>query len=211
MQQHKHHPRRPLIALTRGGELELDRIALDTTVGMVFSNLISFFIIVTTAATLHAGGITNIETAADAAQALRPIAGDLTFALFALGIIGTGLLAVPVLAGSAAYGVAEAFGWTATLEAKPGEAVGFYSIIAVATVIGFALGFSPINPIQMLIWTAVINGIVAVPIMAAMMVLANNKVVMGRFRVRVGLAWGGWLATALMAAAVVAMIWSLFQ
>ena len=211
MQQHKHHPRRPLIALTRGGELELDRIALDTTVGMVFSNLISFFIIVTTAATLHASGITNIETAADAAQALRPIAGDLTFALFALGIIGTGLLAVPVLAGSAAYGVAEAFGWTATLEAKPGEAVGFYSIIAVATVIGFALGFSPINPIQMLIWTAVINGIVAVPIMAAMMVLANNKVVMGRFRVRVGLAWGGWLATGLMAAAVVAMIWSLFQ
>ena len=209
MRRHK-HPRLPLKALTRGGEWELDRIALDTTVGMIFSNLISYFIILTTAATLHTSGVTNIDTAADAAQALRPIAGDLTFALFALGIIGTGLLAVPVLAGSAAYGVAEAFGWTATLEAKPREAVGFYSIIAVATVIGFALGFSPINPIQMLIWTAVINGIVAVPIMAVMMVLAINDKVMGRFRIRVGLVWGGWAATGLMGAAVAAMLWSLF-
>jgi Mn2+/Fe2+ NRAMP family transporter len=208
MHRHK-YPRRPLLAITHGGKWELDRMAVDTTVGMVFSNLISYFIILTTAATLHASGITNIDTAADAAQALRPIAGDLTFALFALGIIGTGLLAVPVLAGSAAYGVAEAFGWPATLEAKPRQAVGFYTIIAVATVIGFALGFSPISPIQMLIWTAVINGIVAVPIMAVMMVLATNSAVMGRFRVRVRLAWGGWAATGLMAAAVSAMLWSM--
>jgi natural resistance-associated macrophage protein len=137
--------------LPRGGESEIKRIALDTSVGMVFSNLIAFFIILTTAAVLHANGVTNIRSAAEAAEALRPLAGDLTFVLFALGIIGTGLLAVPVLAGSAAYCVAEAFGWPATLEAKAPDAVGFYSIIAAATVVGLALGYTPIDPIQMLI------------------------------------------------------------
>lgn len=210
MQRHR-RPRRPLIALTHGGSWEIDRIAVDTTVGMVFSNLISFFIILTTAATLHTSGMTYIQDAAQAAEALRPIAGEFTFVLFALGIIGTGLLAVPVLAGSAAYGVAEAFGWPATLEAKPGEAVGFYSIIAVATVIGFAIGFSPISPIQMLIWTAIINGIVAVPIMVAMMIIATNQQVMGRFRIRSGVTWGGWAATGLMGTAVAAMLWSVLQ
>jgi hypothetical protein len=129
----------------------------------VFSNIIAFFIILTTAAVLNAGGVTNIHSAAEAAEALRPLAGDLTFVLFALGIIGTGLLAVPVLAGSAAYGVAEAFGWPATLEAKAPDAVGFYGIIAGATMVGLALGYTPIDPIQMLIWSAVLNGIVAVP------------------------------------------------
>jgi NRAMP (natural resistance-associated macrophage protein)-like metal ion transporter len=210
MHRHK-RPRPPLMALTYGGKWELNRIAIDTTVGMVFSNMIAYFIILTTAATLHANGIVNIGDAAEAAQALRPIAGDFTFVFFALGIIGTGLLAVPVLAGSAAYGVADAFGWPATLEAKPREAVGFYAIIAVATVIGFALSFSPISPIQMLIWSAVINGVVAVPIMVAMMVLATNRAIMGRFRIRVSLAWGGWAATGLMAAAVAAMLWSLLS
>jgi NRAMP (natural resistance-associated macrophage protein)-like metal ion transporter len=207
MHRHK-RPRPPLMALMHRGKWELNRIAIDTTVGMVFSNLIAYSIILTTAATLHANGIVNIGDAAEAAQALRPIAGDFTFALFALGIIGTGLLAVTVLAGSAAYGVADAFDWPATLEAKPREAVGFYTIIAAATVIGFAFSFSPISPIQMLIWSAVINGVVAVPIMVAMMVLVTNRAVMGRFRVRVGLIWGGWAATGLMAAAVAAMLWS---
>src|SRR6202011_2885016 len=126
----------------------------DTYIGMAFSNVIAFFIILDTAAVLHTRGVTNIQTAAQAAEALRPLAGELTFLLFALGIIGTGLLAIPVLAGSAAYGVAEAFGWPATLEAKAPDAVGFYGIIAAATVIGFGLGFTSIDPIHMLVWSA---------------------------------------------------------
>ena len=126
--------RRPLRELTRGGLTELDRIKIDTIVGMIFSNTIAFFIILTTAAVLNAHGVTNINSATQAAEALRPLAGDFTFLLFALGIIGTGLLAIPVLAGSAAYGVAEAFGWHATLEAKAPDAVGFYTIIAVVIV-----------------------------------------------------------------------------
>ena len=167
--------RRPLRELTRGGVTELDRIEIDTTVGMIFSNVIAFSIILTTAAVLNAGGITNINSARpQAAEALRPLAGDFTFLLFALGIIGTGMLAIPVLAGSAAYGVSEAFGWPATLEAKAPDAVGFYSIIAAATVIGFGLGFTGIDAIHMLVWSAVLNGIVAVPIMAMMMVIVAN-------------------------------------
>jgi NRAMP (natural resistance-associated macrophage protein)-like metal ion transporter len=200
--------RRPLVELRRGGHVEIDRIAIDTTVGMIFSNAIAFFIIVTTAAVLNAGGVTNIQTAAQAAEALRPLAGELTFLLFALGIVGTGLLAIPVLAGSAAYGVAEAFGWPATLEAKAPNAVGFYGIIAAATIIGFGLGFTSIDPIKMLIWSAVINGIVAVPIMAAMMLTISNGNLMGRFRAKRALLTFGWGGTAIMAAAVVALIWS---
>lgn len=199
--------RRPLKELSRGGESEIARIALDTSVGMVFSNVIAFFIIVTTAAVLNAGGVTNIRSAAQAAEALRPLAGNLTFVLFALGIVGTGLLAVPVLAGSAAYCVAEAFGWPATLEAKAPDAVGFYSIIAAATVVGLALGYTPIDPIQMLIWSAVLNGIVAVPIMAVMMVIATHLSVMGRFSARPMLTFFGWAGTALMAVTVVALLW----
>jgi len=199
--------RRPLKELSRGGESEIARIALDTSVGMVFSNVIAFFIIVTTAAVLNAGGVTNIRSAAQAAEALRPLAGNLTFVLFALGIVGTGLLAVPVLAGSAAYCVAEAFGWPATLEAKAPDAVGFYSIIAAATVVGLALGYTPIDPIQMLIWSAVLNGIVAVPIMAVMMVVVTRLSVMGRFSARPMLTFFGWAGTALMAVTVVALLW----
>jgi NRAMP (natural resistance-associated macrophage protein)-like metal ion transporter len=200
--------RRPLKELLRGGESEIERIALDTSVGMAFSNIIAFFIILTTAAVLNAGGVTNIHSAAEAAEALRPLAGDLTFVLFALGIIGTGLLAVPVLAGSAAYCVSEAFGWPATLEAKAPDAVGFYSIIAAATVVGLALGYTPIDPIQMLIWSAVLNGIVAVPIMAVMMVVVTRLSVMGRFSARPTLTFFGWAGTALMAVTVVALFWS---
>src|SRR6202022_3687344 len=138
---------RPLRELSRGGDPELERIKIDTIAGMIFSNAIAFFIILTTATVLNTHGITNINSATQAAKALRPLAGDFTFLLFALGIIGTGMLAIPVLAGSAAYGVSEVFGWHATLEAKAPDAVGFYTIIAAATVIGFGLGFTGIDAI----------------------------------------------------------------
>jgi NRAMP (natural resistance-associated macrophage protein)-like metal ion transporter len=209
MRRDRFRPRLPLKILTRGGGGELTRISIDTTVGMIFSNIIAYFIILATASTLHAHGITNIQTAGEAAEALRPIAGDFAFLLFALGIIGTGLLAIPVLAGSGAYAVAELFGWPSTLEAKFPEAIGFYTIISAATVIGFAMGFLPINPIQLLVWTAVINGIVAAPIMAMMMLIVSNRSAMGRFRARPSLAWAGWGATGLMGITVAALLWSL--
>ena len=199
---------RPLREFRRGGDPEIGRITIDTTVGMIFSNTIAFFIILTTAAVLNAGGITNIQTAAQAAAALKPLAGEFAFLLFALGIIGTGLLAIPVLAGSAAYGVAEAFGWPATLEAKAPDAVGFYGIIAAATIIGFGLGFTSINPIKMLIWSAVLNGIVAVPIMTVMVVIISKKSLMGRFKAKPWLLGFGCAGTALMAIAVISLIWS---
>jgi NRAMP (natural resistance-associated macrophage protein)-like metal ion transporter len=198
----------PLRELERGGHGEIDRIKIDTIVGMIFSNVIAFFIILTTAAVLNAHGITNINSATEAAEALRPLAGDFTFLLFSLGIIGTGMLAIPVLAGSAAYGVSEAFGWHATLEAKAPDAVGFYAIIAAATVIGFGLGFTGIDAIHMLVWSAVLNGIVAVPIMAMMMVIVTNATLMGKFRAKPWLIALGWLGTALMAVAVIALFWS---
>jgi len=182
------------------------RISADTWTGMLFSNLIAFFIILTTAATLHAHGITKIETAAQAAEALRPIAGAATFALFAAGIIGTGLLAVPVLAGSAAYAVAEAFGMRGSLELPLSRALGFYAIVGAATLAGAVLTLSNIDPIRMLFWTAVMNGVVAVPIMGAMMLLtakANALLSLpGWLRVL------GWLATGLMAIAVGLLAWS---
>jgi NRAMP (natural resistance-associated macrophage protein)-like metal ion transporter len=209
MRRDRHRPRLPLKILTRGGGQEMTRISIDTTVGMVFSNVIAFFIILATASTLHVHGLTQIETAAQAAEALRPIAGNLAFLLFALGIIGTGLLAIPVLAGSGAYAVAELFGWPSTLEAKFPEAIGFYTIISAATIIGFAMSFLPINPIQLLVWTAVINGIVAVPIMAMMMLIVTNRSAMGRFRARPSLAWAGWTATVLMGITVLALFWSI--
>jgi NRAMP (natural resistance-associated macrophage protein)-like metal ion transporter len=200
--------RRPLRELIRGGSPEIDRIRFDTIVGMIFSNAIAFFIILTTATVLNAHGVANINSASQAAEALRPLAGDFTFVLFALGIIGTGLLAIPVLAGSAAYGVSEAFGWHATLEAKAPDAVGFYTIIAAATVIGFGLGFTGIDAIHMLVWSAVLNGIVAVPIMVMMMVIVGNSRLMGRFKAAPWLIALGWLGTGLMALAVIALLWS---
>jgi NRAMP (natural resistance-associated macrophage protein)-like metal ion transporter len=209
MRRDRRRPRPPLNILTRGGGSEIRRITIDTMVGMCFSNLVAYFIVVATAATLHAHGVTHIETAAQAADALRPIAGDFAFFLFALGIIGTGLLAIPVLAGSAAYAVAELYGWPSTLEAKFPEAIGFYVIILSATIIGFAMGFLPINPIELLVWTAVINGIVAAPIMAMMMLIVTNRKAMGRFCARPSLTWGGWGATALMGVTAAALLWSL--
>jgi len=209
MRRARSRPRQPLKILSRGGGGELTRMSIDTTTGMVFSNLIAFFIILATASTLHAHGLTQIETAAQAAEALRPIAGDLAFLLFALGIVGTGLLAVPVLAGSAAYAIAELFEWPSTLEAKFPEAVGFYAIILAATIIGFGMGFLPINPIRLLVWTAVINGVVAVPIMVMMMLIVTHRSAMGRFQARPSLAWAGWGATGLMGVTVIALLWSL--
>jgi NRAMP (natural resistance-associated macrophage protein)-like metal ion transporter len=206
MNQGKVH--RPLRQLTRGGDPELHRIRIDTIVGMFFSNAIAFSIILTTAAVLNAHGVTNINSATEAAEALRPLAGNLTFFLFALGIIGTGMLAIPVLAGSAAYAVSEAFGWPATLEAKAPDAVGFYTIIAAATVIGFGLGFTGIDAIHMLVWSAVLNGIVAVPIMAMMMVIVANATLMGRFRAKSWLIALGWIGTGLMGLAVITLFGS---
>ena len=185
----------------------LRRIRLDTVVGMTFSNLIAFFIILSTAATLHAAGVTTIETSSQAAEALRPLAGDLTFLLFSLGIIGTGMLAVPVLAGSAAYAVAEAAGWQGSLSLRldKGEGYGFYGVIAVATLGGIGLCFTPTDPVRELFWSAVLNGVIAVPIMAIMMLLACRTDAMGEHVIGRRLRWLGWLATALMAATVVAM------
>jgi NRAMP (natural resistance-associated macrophage protein)-like metal ion transporter len=185
---------------------ESRRIGIDTTTGMLLSNLIGFFIIVTTAATLHAHGTTQIGTAAQAAEALRPLAGPLTFVLFSLGIIGTGLLAVPVLAGSAAYAVAESFGWKGSLELPARRAPGFYMIVAAATVSGLLVALTPLDPIRMLIWSAVVNGVVAVPLMAVMMVVVASRKIMGKFAASRALMIIGWGATVLMAAVVAALL-----
>ena len=185
---------------------ELRRIRFDTLTGMAISNIVAIAIMIGTAATLHVEGVTTIGTAADAARALRPIAGDFAFALFSLGIIGTGLLAVPVLAGSAAYAVGDMRGWRASLESRPRDARGFYTVIVLATMLGIAIDWSPIDPMRALFWSAVINGIAAVPIMVAMMVVARRTAVMGPFLIRPLLAATGWLATLAMAAAAIAMI-----
>ncbi len=188
-----------------GARRHLKRIKFDTYFGMGFSNLIALFIIISCAATLHSHGITEIATSAQAAEALRPIAGDATFLLFSLGIIGTGMLAVPVLAGSAAYAVAETFEWKSGLDLQLLEAREFYGIIAFATLGGVLIDFMPIHPIQALFWSAVINGVIAVPIMVVMMLLADDPKVMGAFTVTRKLKMLGWLATWTMGAAVVAM------
>src|SRR6266481_932888 len=171
--------RRPLVKAPHQGPDAIQRIRLDTYVGMAFSNLVALAIIVTTAATLHASGITDISTLSAAAEALRPGAGPVSVPLFALGIVGTGLLAVPVLAGSAAYAIGEARRWPVGLGRKPAKAKAFYSTLAIATMLGVALNFSPVNPIKALYWSAVINGVVAVPIMISMMHMTGNPKIMG--------------------------------
>jgi len=181
------------------------RMRLDTVIGMVFSNGIAFFVMLMGAVVLHAGGVTDVRSAGQAAQALRPLAGDFAFALFAFGIIAPGLLAVPVLASSAAYAVAEAFGWVEGLEHHWRQAKGFYAIIGVATLVGAALDFTPVDPIKALYWSAVINGVVAVPIMVAMMILSGNPAVMGPLPVRRKTRFFGWGAVGVMAAAVLMM------
>jgi Mn2+/Fe2+ NRAMP family transporter len=198
--------RKPLIRAPWQAISAFTRIRTDTLVGMAFSNIIALSIIVTTAATLHKAGITEIETSAQAARALKPIAGEFAFVVFALGIVGTGLLAVPVLAGSAAYAIGEAWRWPIGLSRDPEDAVAFYFTVAAAGVLGIALTLSPIDPIKALYWTAVINGTIAVPVMAVMMLMTGERRVMGKFVISGWLRWLGWLSTAAMAACVIGMI-----
>ena len=199
-EQHRRHVK-PLCITPKQAGPELARIRTDTIIGMGFSNLIALFIILATAATLNAHGITDIQTSSQAAEALRPIAGEFTFALFALGIIATGLLAVPVLAGSAAYGVSEMLNWTGGLRRKPREARAFYTVIAIATLGGAALNFIGLDPVKALYWSAVVNGVLAAPLMAVMMVIAMNKRIMGRLTLPLPMLIIGWLATLVMTAA----------
>ena len=202
-EQHRHHAK-PLCITPKTAGPELARIRLDTIVGMAFSSLVSLAIVFATAATLHSHGIVDVATSAQAAEALRPIAGEFAFALFALGIIGTGLLAVPVLAGSAAYAVSEVFGWAESLDARPNDARAFYATIAVATLLGAALNFIGLDPVRALYWAAVVNGVLAAPLMAVMMLIVRNPRVMGRLTVSWSMAIWGWAATAVMAAASLA-------
>jgi NRAMP (natural resistance-associated macrophage protein)-like metal ion transporter len=202
--------RRPLARSPRSAPLQYRRMRLDTLVGMGFSELIAMAIILTSAATLHVRGVTDIGSAEQAAEALRPIAGQFASALFALGIIGTGLLAVPVLAGSAAFAVSEARGWKSGLERKPKQARAFYAIIVAAVAIGVLFDWAGLNPIRALFWSAALNGICAAPIMVAMMIVAHRPSVMGRFTERWLLMTFGWAATAVMAIASVAMLVSFF-
>jgi Mn2+/Fe2+ NRAMP family transporter len=199
----------PLIEAPEQAAAALSRIKVDTYIGMGFSNLVAFFIMLTTAVTLNANGISDIQTSSQAAEALRPLAGDFAFYLFSAGLIGTGMLAIPVLAGSAAYAVAETFQWRSGLALKPVEGRGFYGIIAAATLIGVAINFMPIDSIKALFWSAVINGVIAVPVMVVMMLMAVKPAVMGRFVIKRQLKLLGWLATAVMTVAVIVMFLTL--
>ena len=199
-EQHRHHAK-PLCLTPQSAGPELKRIRFDTLIGMAFSTLISLAIVFATAATLHASGIRDITTSSQAAEALRPIAGQLAFAMFAVGIIGTGLLAVPVLAGSAAYAVSEMAGLTGSLDAKPLDAKIFYATIAVTTLAGASLNAVGIDPARALYWAAVVNGVLAGPLMIMMMLIARNPRAMGRLTVSTRQMVLGWAATAVMIAA----------
>ncbi|HWC64288.1 MAG TPA: divalent metal cation transporter [Rhizomicrobium sp.] len=197
----------PLLEDPAEAPAAISRIEVDTVYGMFFSNAISLAIMVSTAATVHKAGVTDIKTAADAAKALEPIAGRFAFALFSLGIIGTGLLAIPVLAGSAGYAIAETQGWKTGLDNMPWQARGFYTVIGAAVLLGLIIDWSPVDPIKALYWSAVVNGVISVPMMAAMMLVASNQKKMGRFVVGPLLGGLGWTSTAVMAAATAAMIY----
>lgn len=188
---------------------EVKRIRIDTLVGMAVSNVIAVAIIMTTAATLHASGKTDIESSAQAAEALRPVAGAMAELIFALGIIGTGLLAIPVLAGSTAYAIGEGRKWPVGLSRKPKEAVAFYSVLAVSVALGVALNFTALDPIRALYWSAVINGILAAPIMTVMMLLVRRKSVMGNLVISGPVYWLGWIATAAMFFCIVGMAFTI--
>jgi NRAMP (natural resistance-associated macrophage protein)-like metal ion transporter len=196
-------------ALTRdpaAAPAELRRIRWDTWSGMFYSDVTAFFIMLATAVTLHVAGVTNIETAEQAASALRPLAGDFAFVLFALGILGVGLIGVPVLAGSAAYAFSEAMGWQEGLELKAKDARGFYGVITVSVLLGAALEYTPINPMKALFWSAVINGVVAVPLLAVIVLLVSKKAVMGPYTASRSLIVLGWIATAVMGVAAACML-----
>ncbi|VWB16714.1 iron transporter [Burkholderia lata] len=199
------HGSAPLVSDARVAGTELRRIRWDTWSGMLYSDVAAYFIILATAVTLHVAGVTDINTAAQAASALRPLAGDFAYMLFALGILGVGLIGVPVLAGSGAYALSEVMGWKEGLERKVGDARGFYGIIAVSVLAGLGIQYSPISPMKALFWSAVINGVVAVPLMVVIIILVSKKSVMGAFTASRPLIVLGWIATAIMGAAAVAM------
>jgi NRAMP (natural resistance-associated macrophage protein)-like metal ion transporter len=196
---------RALRSRPKDAAAQLRRIKADTVIGMFFSNLVAFFIILTTAVTLGAHGITDIQSSSQAAEALRPVAGEFAFLAFALGIVGTGMLAVPVLAGSAAYAVTESFRWRNGMDLKVVEARRFYGIIALATLGGVLLDFAPIDPIAALVLSAQINGVIAVPVMVVMMLLAHNRKIMGEYTLSTRHTVLGWCGIAIMLVAVVAM------
>jgi len=202
------HGEKPLRRAPSQAQEQLGRIHLDTYLGMAFSNIVAFFIILTAAATLHAHGITEITTSAQAAKALEPLAGPFAFALFVCGIVGTGLLAIPVLAASACYGVGEARRWKTSLEQKPTQAIRFYAAIAVATLIGLSLNFMHIDPVKALFWAAMLNGVVAAPLMAVIMVMASSRKVMGKLVIPRYLKAMGWVATAVMLCACFGLVWT---
>jgi len=186
-------------------DIEIKKEKIDTIVGMLFCNVVFYFVILAAGATLHASGKTDIQSATDAAQALRPLAGNFATVLFGIGLIGAGLLAVPVLTGSAAYAVAETFDWPSGLDEKPRHAKKFYGVIALSTIVGVVIDFLGINPISALFWTAVINGVVAPPLLVVVMLVANNKRVMGTRTNGPFTNVVGWLAAAIMFAAAIAM------
>jgi Mn2+/Fe2+ NRAMP family transporter len=209
-QQRKAQHEQPLKRAPQQARSQLRSVWLDTTIGMAVSNAVAFCIMLTGAAVLHAHGIVDVDSAAQAAKALEPVAGRWSFVLFALGIVGTGMLAIPTLAGSAAYAVAETFQWPRGLDKKLFQASGFYAIIALGTVLGVLLNALELNPMTALYWSAVINGVVAVPLMVIIMLLSSSRDVMGRFTASTKLKWGGWLATVAMGLAALAMIGSWF-
>jgi NRAMP (natural resistance-associated macrophage protein)-like metal ion transporter len=203
--QRERPQRYPLVAAPEQAPRAFARIRLDTVIGMAFSNLVALAIIITTAATLHASGKTDIDTAQQAAAALKPVAGEFAFLVFAIGIIGTGFLAVPVLTGSAAYAIGEALRWPVGLARKPLEARSFYIALMIATVIGTIINFLPIDPIRALYWSAVINGVMAAPVIVMMMLLASSRRVMGEFTVSTPMKLFGWMTSVVMALCVVGL------
>ncbi len=210
VEQEKSEGRKDVNARRGATDKEIKKEKIDTIVGMLFCNLVFYFVIVSAGATLHMTGQTSIQSATEAAQALRPLAGDFATVLFGIGLIGAGLLAIPVLTGSAAYAVSETFGWPSGLDEKPNHAKKFYGVIAASTIIGVLIDFAGINPISALFWTAVINGVVAPPLLIVVMLVANNKRVMGKRTNGIFTNIVGWLATAVMFAAAIAMFatWS---
>ncbi len=194
-----------LVSNARHAGAELRRIRWDTWSGMLYSDITAYFIILATAVTLNVSGIKDITTAGQAASALRPLAGDFAFILFAIGILGVGLIGVPVLAGSGAYALSEAMEWNSGLEKKPKDAIGFYTIIAVSVLLGLVIQYSPISPMKALFWSAVINGVIAVPLMVVIILLVSKKSVMGRFTAGRPIIILGWVAVAVMGAAAIAM------
>lgn len=193
-----HRSAQPLVENGAAAAAELRRIKWDTWSGMFYSDITAYFIVLATAVTLHVAGVKTIETAAQAANALRPLAGDFTFFIFALGILGVGLIGVPVLAGSAAYAMCETMGWEWGLERRATDARGFYGVITLSVLSGLVLQYIAINPMQALFWSAVLNGVVAVPLLVVIMILVSRPKIMGRFTAPRSIMALGWAATIVM-------------